>query len=713
MSLNAIFSNAVSALQTNSAALDVVSSNISNINTPNYARRVVNEQTQTAGQGQLAGVDIADVQRVVSQFLNQQVLNANAQSSLATAQNNMMSQVNALLGQVGSGTALTSQLDNVFTALGSASLSPTSSTSQQAVLVALNNFASSVSNLSSSISGVQGQADQQVVTDVGTASNVIQQIYNMNQQIQTAVASGNTDSSLLDQRDQLVQQLSGLIGVNTTELSDGAMLVSTSDGVNLVGSSTYAKLSYAGGSSNGNYGPIMLQNFNPLSNQTVGPAQSLNSDLGSGEISGLIQMRDSTLPNLQQELGNFAQQTALAFNAQYNANAAFPPPTSLTGRNTGLLSTDALNFTGDTTFAVTDPNGNLVSRIDVDFSAGTLSVDGGASVSIGSTVGSFVSALNTALGPNGSATFSNGALSLNATGGNGIVIQDSQTTPSSRGGAGVSQFFGLNDLFQSSAPSITATGLSSTDAGGFSAGTISMALVSPTGAAGPQVNVAITPGMTIGNIVTALNTAFGSSASFALSSSGSLTMTPGANFAGYSLDVTGDTTQRGTTGLSVSALFGLGTQQTIDQAASFSVNPAIAQGNQALSFATPQIGAGTTAGGTVVTSGDASGLLALEGLSNTELSFPSAGGLAGENGTLSDYAASFYQDIATRTQTSQASATAASGQLTDAQSRQSQMSGVNLDEELSNMVLYQQAYAAGARVLQTADQVYQTLLQIQ
>ena len=712
MSLNAIFSNAVSALQTNSAALDVVSSNISNINTPNYARRVVNEQTQ-ASNGQLAGVDIADVQRVVDQFLSQQTLDASAQSSLATAQNSIMSQVNALLGQVGRGTALTSQLDNVFNALGSASLSPTSSTSQQAVLVALNNFASSVSNLSSSISGVQQQADQQVVTDVGSANNLIQQIYAMNQQIQTAVASGNTDSSLLDQRDQLVQTLSGLIGVSTTQQADGALLVSTSDGVNLVGSSTYAQLSYAGGSSNGNYGPIMLQSFNPATNQNVGPSQSLNPDLGSGEIAGLIQMRDGTLSDLQQELGNFAQQTALAFNAQYNANAAFPPPSTLTGRDTGLLATDSLNFTGDSTFAVTDPSGNLVSRIDVNFAAGTLSVDGGAAVSIGTTIGSFVTALNSALGSNGSASFSNGVLSLSATGGNGIVVQDSQSTPSSRGGAAFSQFFGLNDLFQSSAPSITATGLSNTDAGGFSGGTISMSLVSARGAVGAQASVTITPSMTIGNIVSALNTAFGSAATFSLSSSGALTMAPGPSYAGYSLDVTGDTTQRGSTGLSLSALFGLGTQQTVDQAASFSVNPAIAQGDQALSFATGQIAPATTAGGTVVTSGDASGLLALENLSNAQHTFPAAGGLNGETGTLGDYAASFYQDIATRTQTAQTSATAASGQLTDAQTRQSQASGVNLDEELSNMVLYQQAYAAGARVLQTADQVYQTLLQIQ
>jgi len=51
--------------------------------------------------------------------------------------------------------------------------------------------------------------------------------------------------------------------------------------------------------------------------------------------------------------------------------------------------------------------------------------------------------------------------------------------------------------------------------------------------------------------------------------------------------------------------------------------------------------------------------------------------------------------------------------LTAAQTQQSQVSGVDLDQELSNMVMYQQAYGAAARVLQTANQVYSTLLQIQ
>ena len=63
MSLNGILNSGLTAIQTNSAALRVVSENIANVNTPGYTRRVVNLATQAPG-GQLGGVEIADIQRV-------------------------------------------------------------------------------------------------------------------------------------------------------------------------------------------------------------------------------------------------------------------------------------------------------------------------------------------------------------------------------------------------------------------------------------------------------------------------------------------------------------------------------------------------------------------------------------------------------------------------------------------------------------------------
>jgi len=710
VSLNGILSTALSALQTNTTALGVVSQNISNLNTTGYADRTVNEQTQVLG-GNISGVDIADIERVTNQFLTQETLNANASSQQYSTESGIFSQLNGLLGQPGASTSLTSQLDAVSTALNSASLSPNSATSQQAVLSAFQNLASTVSGLSSSISGLQSQVDQQVTSTVGSVNTLLQQIYSLNQQIQTAQAQGNDSSGLLDQRDQAVQNLSQYIGVQTTTQADGQMLVSTSDGVSLVGGSTYGQLSYSGGS-NGSYPPIALQTIDPATGQNVGPTQALDPHLGSGQLEGLVSMRDGALANFQQELGNFAQQTALAFNAQSNANSAYPPPTALTGTDTGLLSSDGLNFTGQTTIAVADQSGNLVSQINVDFDTGTLSVDGGPSVSIGSTVGSFTSALNAALGSNGTASFSNGALSISANGTNGVVVQDDASDPSSRGGTGFSQFFGLNNIFQSSAPSVAATGLSAGDAGGFAdGGAMQFVLKGPNGQIGKQASVTVTAGMTIGDIVGALNTAFGGAASFSLSSTGALTMTPSAANSGYQLNVVSDSTERGSTGMSFTQLFGLGTQQLTAQAQGFTVSSALTANPSSLPLGQPSITSSTAIGDPIVASGDSSGLDALDNVSNAQQTFQAAGTLSAQSTSLTNYVGAFYQDIATQTQTATTNSTTEGDRLTEAQSLQSQTSGVNLDDELSKMVVYQQAYSAGARLLQVAQALDQTLQQ--
>ncbi len=711
MSLNGIMSSALTALKTNSAALSVVSNNVANMNTTGYARRVVNLETLSAG-GQIAGVDIADVQRVVDQYLNQEALAAGASSANYDTQSSVYDQINALLGSPGDGTALTSKLSDVFSALGQAALSPTSSSSQLGALNAFQGLSSSISSLSSSLSGLQQQTDSQVASTTSSASLLIKQIYDFNQQITTAYAAGNTSSALLDQRDTALQSLSQLMDIRTAPQSDGTVTVMTQDGISLVGNNSYAQLSYTAGGSNGVYQPISLQNVNPQSGQPIGPSQALDPHLSGGQIEGLLQMRDGTIADLQNELGSFAQGVAQSFNQQHNANTAFPPPTTMTGRNTGLLSTDALNFTGKATVAVTDSSGNLVESVKLDFGANKYSTNGGATWTAfpSNTVGGLTTALNTALGANGTASFANGELSISANGTNGIVVQDDATTPANRGGFGFSQFFGLNDLFQAASPSILSTGLSASDASGLAAGSeIDLSLKGPAGDVAKAATVTITAGMTIGNVVSALNTAMGGTTTFTLNSDGSITTAPSSNYPGYQLQVAADTTQRGTTGMSFTEMFGIGSNQQAQQAASFAVNPAIVNSPGRLAFGQANL----SASGPVVGSSDSSGLIALQNLQSAQQTFSSAGDLGQQVTSLGNYAGSLYQDIATRGATAAANKTAQDARLTEAQTRQSSASGVNLDEELSNMMIYQRAYSAGARMLSVVDQLYQTLLQIQ
>jgi flagellar hook-associated protein 1 FlgK len=712
VSLNGIAASALSALKTNSTALGVVSNNVTNLNTAGYARRVVNESTLSVG-GQLMGVDIASVQRAADLFLSQEAWSATGSSAQYDTEASLFTQLNGQLGGPGDNQSLATGLTNVAAAFATASQAPGSAAGYTSVANALSGLASIISNTSGTITALQNQIDGQVSSAIAGTNNLLKQIYDLNQQIKNATTNGDTASALLDQRDVALSGLAKTMGIRVTPQSDGSIAVTTADGVNLV-SGTYATLSYAGGAAGGVYGNIQIQDVNPQSGQLIGIASPLDSHLSGGTLKGMIDMRDQTLGGLASSLGNLAQNVAQAFNAQSNANAAFPPPTSLTGRQTGLLSGDALNFTGKTTIAVTDSSGNLVSRVDVNFGAGTLSVDGGASTSIGTTVGSFTLALNAALGANGNASFASGQLSISANGSNGIVVQDDATTPSSRGGTGFSQFFGLNDLFEGSAPSILATGLSGTDASGVAAGgNISLSLKGPDGDIVKQVSVTTTGGMSVANVISALNTAMGGAATFTLNANGSVSTSLSALYAGYQVNVTNDTTQRGSTGMSFTALFGIGDNQVAGQASAFQLNPVMANTPQRIGLATPGLTASTVAGGTVVLAGDSSGAIALQNVITQSRSFAKAGGVAAQTSTLSDYAASFYQNLATQSNAVTSNQTTQDDRLTEAQTRLASNSGVNLDEELTNLSSYQQAYSAGARILSVVNQLYDTLLQIQ
>jgi flagellar hook-associated protein 1 FlgK len=712
VSLNGIAGSAISALKTNTAALNVVANNVSNLNTVGYARRVVNQQT-LAANGQLMGVDIASIQRITNQFFQQEQLSAGAAASQYDTMSDLFDQLNGVLGKPGDNQSLATGLTDLANAFATASQAPTSSASRTGVMNALNNLASEFSSVGGTISSMRDQIDQQVTNSISSTNTLIKQIYDLNTQIRNAGAGGDQNSGLLDQRDVALTNLAQIMDIKTTPNADGSVSVSTADGVNLV-SNTYAQLAYTGGAQNGMYGNITSQDINPNNGNLIGTPQPLDPHLSGGSLKGMIDMRDQVLGGLSQTLGNLAQQTAEAFNAQANANAAYPPPTSLTGRDTGLLSSDSLGFTGKTTFAVTSASGTLVSRVDVDFTAGTLSVDGGPATSIGTTVGSFTSALNTALGANGSASFANGQLSVSATGGNGILVKDDAATPSSRGGAGLSQFFGLNDVFRSQMPSLTATGLSASDPDGFAAGaTITVALKGPDGDIAKTASITTTAGQTIGDIVTALNVAMGGAASFTLNSDGSISSSTSALYPGYSLDIPVDNTQRGTTGMSFSQIFGLGANAQRLQATGFSVTPTVTNNPARLGFAIASLTPSSVAGDSILSAGDNSGAIALQNVITTSQSFHAAGGIAAQTASLSDYASTFYQNLSTQSNTITANQTTQDDRLNEANSRVSSNSGVNLDEELMSLSSYQQAYSAGARMLTVLDQLYQTLLQIQ
>lgn len=698
-SLNAILDIATSGLQTSQTLLSVTSDNISNVNTAGYTRKVASqEQLVTAGTG--SGVTVSAVTLAANQFLQAASLSASATSSQASVTSTYLTQAQALFGDPSSSTSFFNGLNTIYSAFASAAATPSSSLSRTDALNSVNTFLSSAENLSTSLTSLQSEAGQQVSTDVATVNSLLSQIAQANNTISQVSVSGGDASGAQDNQSELINQLGALMQVQVQANATGGVTVRAADGTALVDGRGAATVGYS------TTGASTVITATP----PTGTAQQIR--IGSGAIAGLIQMNQVALPQLSTQLSEFVSQAVSQINAAHNASSAVPPPTTLTGTNIGMdASTAVSGFSGKTTVAITNSAGVLQKTVAIDFGADTMSVNGGAATSF--TPSTFVSSLNTALGTSGSASFTNGVLSLSATGSNGVAIADDATTPSqSSNGESFSQFFGLNNLIQSNTVTNFNTGLTAASPNTFAAGgEISLELTDSTGAAIRQANITIpASATTVGGVVSALNAGVGAYGAFSLDSQGQLTFTPAAN-SGVSVSVVSDNTVNSVGGLSLSQTFGIGSVSRSNRTGSFSIRPDISNNPSNLALGTLDL-TQSIGGSPALGAGDGSGASAIANSGSVTTSIPAAGALSAMQSTVSNYAAELSGQVgaaATAASDAQQSAAALS---TQADSQRSSVEGVNLDQELVNLTTYQQSYQACSRLILASSDMFNTLLQM-
>jgi flagellar hook-associated protein 1 FlgK len=429
--------------------------------------------------------------------------------------------------------------------------------------------------------------------------------------------------------------------------------------------------------------------------------------LVSGELRGLMQLRDEDLPRIYDQLGEFVSKAVDQINAAHNDATAYPPPASLVGRNTGLdLPTAVSNFTGTTTLAVVNAAGALQRSVAINFTAGTISVNGGAANAF--TPANFLTNLNTALAGVGSATFTNGVLTLNATGGNGLALDEGT---SDKAGRGFSHYFGLNDLINTTGFANYATGLTGADPHGFTpGGQIALRLSHPDGRPIRDLSVTVPAGATMNDLLSALNnnaTGVGLYGAFSLDSDGVLSFAGSAPLQAR-LSIITDNTQRGATGPSISQLFGLGVRERSARADRFEVAQAlnsdpnkVAMGKLDLSAALGQI---------AIRPGDGQGGLALSTIGEVATRFQAAGALGKVTMNLSRYAAELGGAVGRGAAAAETRKASAESVFREATNRRQSVEGVNIDEELINLTTYQQAFNASARMVQAASDLFEVLV---
>ncbi|HEY2753891.1 flagellar hook-associated protein FlgK [Phenylobacterium sp.] len=697
MSLTIALQTAASGLQAAQASLRAVSDNIANVNTPGYVRKTVVQQ-QLVVDGAGAGVDIKGVQRVTDQYLQSASMTANSDASRYDAVSQYLDNAQSLFGDPSGSDYFFNLPDDIAANFASAANDPSSTLLRTQALNSVGNFLSEADRINGQVAALGKTVDTQIAGDVTQVNTLLAQIDKLNTDIARARVSGGDSTGSENLQSQALDQLTALMNVKVSPRDQGGVTVRSSEGVLLAGDGA-STLAYNTSGTTPGYVSVTTPGASSGS-------QPIN--IASGEIRGLLDLRNDKLPGIADELGEFVSRTAQQLNAAHNASTAYPPPTTLNGRNTGLdLPTAVSGFSGQTSVAITNSSGVVQQQVAIDFTAGTMSVNGGAAVAF--TPASFLTTLNTSLGAQGTATFANGALSISATGSNGVAIDEGT---SQKAAQGFSQFFGLNDLITASGVSTYDTGLSLSDPNGFTPGaSITLRLSTPDGKPLRDVTVAVPPAgnPTMGDLVNALNnntSGVGLYGAFTLDAQGGLSFT-GSSPQNAQLSVVQDTTQRGVGGPSISQLFGLGAGPRSTRAASYSVNPALSADPTKLAFGALDLS--VAAGQPAISPGDGQGALALSQTGLSPTLFKAAGDQSAVSMTLASYAAQLGGAIGRDAATADSQKTNATAVKSEADTRRSSVEGVNIDQELVSLTTYQQAYSANARMIQATKDLFDVL----
>jgi flagellar hook-associated protein 1 FlgK len=312
--LSDLFGISVSALQALQSAMSVTSNNIANASTPGYSRESIELSAAAPQSNGTTSVGNGVVVNGVSRAFNQATANQlnSSQSSLGqlNALQTYSSQIDNLVGTTAGG--LSTALQNFYSAWSDVANSPTSPATRQALLGKAQSVAASFQSTSSQLDALNVDINSRITADVQQINSLGASISTLNKQIvvSTAQAGGQAPNALIDQRDQLVLNLSKLTGVSTTTDSNGAMNVFLGNGQPLVLQGNTTTLTTVGNQ----FDASQLEVSTSTSNGNV-----ISGSITSGELGGLLAARSQVVNPARNQLGQIATAFSQTANLQQNA----------------------------------------------------------------------------------------------------------------------------------------------------------------------------------------------------------------------------------------------------------------------------------------------------------------------------------------------------------------------------------------------------------
>lgn len=331
---------AASSLRAQQKAIDVLSHNMANVNTPGYSRQspnIVTASPVSIGNLNLGrGVNLNDIQRSVDPLINNAMRENTSQSAYWNTVTSGMTTVESTFGSLDN-TGLSAAVNDYFLSWQQLSSNPQDVAQKNNVLNKSESLTTQLNQMYTQLSNAQLSLDQDINQQIDAANLKIDAIASLSNQIKSQEASQQGTSSaandLRDQRDEAIRQLAKIIPIQNVNTQDGNVLIQTAGGDMLTHDGTARHLQRSNNTSNNGFRDIVIQGTNTA-------IQGLDT---GGSMGGMLALRDGNFQGYMDDLNSFAANLAYTTNQVHSSAGGGTPVSTLQSGQGSLNPALALN----------------------------------------------------------------------------------------------------------------------------------------------------------------------------------------------------------------------------------------------------------------------------------------------------------------------------------------------------------------------------------
>ncbi len=311
MGISTALNNALSGLSATSRTTEVISTNLANALTEGYSTRKVTLSTSDIA----GGVRVLGIERQKDQALAADLMLATSEKAGANTRAEFLQGIERAIGLPGESQSLSDSLAAFEASIVTAATKPEDENRLNAVLGRATELTEAMKSASGAIQDARGRVDSEIGQLVSEVNVALDQLAKINRTVVSANISGQSAANLMDQRDQILAQLSEAVPVRSVPRENGAIAVFTTGGAILL-DGTAAKLEFT---TSNVVAPHMTGDNGLLSGLTINgvavPPRGDGSPIEGGRLAALFDARDGLAVEAQRNLDAVARDLMERFEA--------------------------------------------------------------------------------------------------------------------------------------------------------------------------------------------------------------------------------------------------------------------------------------------------------------------------------------------------------------------------------------------------------------